>query len=80
MMERIESCLKNLMIALFIVALCLSLVAEMLRNVSTFDLVVAGALVSCTAYFIRKQRIPRENRPRSGSGGERTPAMPHTNS
>ena len=79
MKDKIFRFLLKAIVVLFVVELVLSLVDQVLRRTSTFDLVVASVLVSSTAYFIRERRKPRHQRPRSTSSGERTPLMPRRN-
>jgi uncharacterized membrane-anchored protein len=76
MTDGFQRLLFKAMMALFVMALALSLLAEVLRSLSTLDLVVIGMVVSCVAYYVRERRRSREKRPRSTSSGERTPVMP----
>lgn len=79
MKDKIQHWLLKAMMVVFVVELVLSWIAQLFRNVNTFHLVLAAALVSCVAYFIRERRRPRQPKPRSTSSGERTPVMPRRN-
>jgi hypothetical protein len=80
MKDPIQQWLLKLMKVLCVTAVTLSLISEVLRNVTTTQLVVTGAVVSFIAYFIRKARRGPDRRSRSASAGERTPVMPRTDS
>ena len=79
MNDRIMSGMMKAMVVLCAVAVSLSLLAEVLRSLSTFDLIVAGTVISIVAYFIRESRSPRHQKLRNTSSGERTPVMPRRN-
>jgi len=78
MKDRVQRWFIKAVMVFFVVEVALSLAASALRSISTIHLIVGGMLISIAAYFIRESRIGREKRPRSGSGGERTPVMPRT--
>jgi hypothetical protein len=78
MNDKFQRLLLKSMIVLFIAAVTLSLVADVLRAASPAHLAIIAVLLSGTAYFIRERRSPRDQRTRSGAGGERTPVMPRS--
>ena len=63
---------------LFLTVLALSLIGDVLRSVTTMQLVVTSAVISLVAYLIRQRRLGPARRPRSTSTGERTPVMPRS--
>jgi hypothetical protein len=65
---------------LILIYLALSMLSAFIRSMSTLELVIIFAVLSVTAYNIRKRiaGVPAK-RPHSGSGGERTPIMPRKN-
>ena len=64
--------------ALVLIYLVLDTLRQIFENVSTPELVGIGVVLSVTAYQIRKKSgAGPQRRPRSSSGGARTPIMPH---
>lgn len=75
MKDRFQRFLVKLMLVLATMEVILTWLAQLLRHLTTFQLVLIGAAISCIAYFVRERRRPRRE-PRISSRGERTPVMP----
>ena len=80
MKDPIQQFFLRVMKVLILIALSLSFLAELLHNVTQSELVVAGATISVTSYFVRKRRVGPTRRSNTASTGERTPIMPRTDS
>ena len=78
MKDPVQRSLFKAAMVLFTVELALSFIVQVLRSVSTWQLIVACAAVSLIVYFVRQSRHPPNRRIRSGSTGERNPMMPRT--
>jgi hypothetical protein len=66
-------------LVLVMIYLALDVMSNLVRTLNRTELLAAGAATSYAAYTIRERRRGPERRPRSGSGGERTPLMPSKN-
>jgi hypothetical protein len=76
MRELFQSWMKRVFLIPFISTVTLSVVADLLRHVSTSELWIGAGVISTAAYFIRERRRPHNTKPRSTSNGERSPVMP----
>jgi hypothetical protein len=79
MHERIMRWFGKFVVVFFLVEVGLSLLANLVRRVTTGEWLIALCVLNTFAYFIRERRRPRDRKPRSTSGGERTPVMPRRN-
>jgi hypothetical protein len=80
MRDLFPSWIVKIFMALVITEVALSVAANLLRRVTTGELLITIGLLSTSAYFIRERRRPRDKKPRTTSSGERTPVMPRRKS
>lgn len=77
--DKIQRLFIKVMVFLFAIEVCLSLLSEALRRIDPIVFFAAFTVLSVAALLVLKHRHPSRKPQRPSSGGERTPVMPRRN-